>query len=180
MPATPVPAPNVRRSSVGTRVKAQLSSTKARWMIVGVTKMRLVSSLPLIMPLAIETTTNIEPISVPAAAPSTMKKSCHLSSISIAVSHPPGTLRLAAIGGALRGDERVAALALHQILDRPRRRRARIAALAATRRFGAPALLHRLDPRRIFEAVPHDQNHDREHQQLGETQTEHYALIPQL
>src|SRR6185437_3645068 len=185
MPATPGIAPKLKRLSEGTSVKAQPISVTARWTMVGVTKMRLDSSPPLTNPLAIETTTNIEPISVPAAAPSTTKKSCQCSSTSMTPSDPPGALRLAAIGGADRGNERAATLAFHQILDRPRRRThiaPHIAAAPTTNmatppRFGAKSLLHRLDTRRIFEAVPHDQNQDREQKQLAETHTEHCALI---
>src|SRR5262249_37298147 len=74
------------------------------------------------------------------------------------------------------GNEGAAARAFDQILDRPRRR-APIATLAAAQRFGTQSLPRPLDPRRIFEAVPHDQNEDREQQQLAEAETEHRAKL---
>src|SRR5512146_1897872 len=90
----------------------------------------------------------------------------------------PGAVRLTAILGALGSDEGAALRAFHQVFDRARA--SAPPCRLAPRDLGANVAPDRLDPRRVFKAVPNDADQHDKNEQLSEAEAQHAALSPSL
>jgi hypothetical protein len=81
---TPVKAASETELSDGAITTKQTKRTELKWIMVGVMNAPIMSLNPSVnSPAPIDAATKVRPTSVPAAVPTSMKKSCHFSSVSM-------------------------------------------------------------------------------------------------